>query len=36
MIKIGINTRVKVKMVKCHIKDPKVITQKDDMLLYEI
>ena len=23
-------------MVKCHIKDPKVITQEDDMLLYEL
>ena len=23
-------------MVKCHIKDPKVITQVDDMLLCEL
>ena len=28
-----INPRVKGKMVKYHIKDPKVITQEDCMLL---
>ena len=26
----------KVKLVKCHIKDPKVITQEDDVLLWEL
>ena len=32
MIKAGINPRVKGKMVIFQIKDPKVITQEDDML----
>ena len=33
--KDGINPRVKGKLVKCHIKDLKVIKQEDYMLLKE-
>ena len=32
MIKPGINSRVKNKIVKCHIKDPKVINEEEYML----
>ena len=29
LIKPGINSRVKGKIVKCHIKDPKVINEEE-------
>ena len=32
MIKPRINSRVKGKIVKCHIKDPKVINEEEYML----
>ena len=32
MIKLIINSRVKGKIVKCHIKDPKVINEEEYML----
>ena len=35
MIKLGINTRVKVKLVKCRNEDPKAINEEQYMPKYK-